>query len=489
MKKVLFILLLFPLLSFSQKQGNIWYFGDHAGVDFNSGSPVVLNDGQTYLTTGTNAHCEGTSIMCDNSGSLLFYCNNKKVWNRNHQIMTYGGNLLSSVSATQGSLIVPKPGSSRYFYIFTVDDFQIDQLYFGFRYSLVDMCLNSGLGDVVNGQMNIKILDTVAEKLTAVRHANGTDYWIIVHKFFSNAFYSYRLSSTGLAAPVISHVGSVHPTNPILPPLIPYGAAAIGQLKASPNGQKLAIVCANSGYNIAEYFDFNKNTGVVSNGVNIQSYPTWNYYGVSFSPDNSKLYISAIANITGVLQFDLNAGGGNPDSVNASRICVSTSDPFFFGLQLATNGKIYAAESPLNNNSYLAVINYPNNKGLSCNFVNNAVDLNGHIASYGLPNFIDSYDYSNTTVNCIENIEENKDQKISISPNPFSTSTQITLPQSYHHISLSVYDIQGKLVFQNQYNNTDKIILNRNKLNNGMYFLKLVLDEKGVKTGKIMVND
>ncbi len=82
----------------------------------------------------------------------------------------------------------------------------------------------------------------------------------------------------------------------------------------------------------------------------------------------------------------------------------------------------------------------------------------------------------------------NELKAISISPNPFSSSTQITLPQTYHNIILSVYDIQGKLVSQYHYIDTDKIILNRYKLNNGMYFLKLLLDEKGLVTGKVIIN-
>ena len=74
-------------------------------------------------------------------------------------------------------------------------------------------------------------------------------------------------------------------------------------------------------------------------------------------------------------------------------------------------------------------------------------------------------------------------------PNPFSSTTQITLSQTYHNILLSVFDIQGKLVAQNQYQETNNIILNKNKLNNGMYFLKFVLDEKEVATGKVVVSD
>ena len=156
MKKILIILIIFiPLLSTAQKQGNIWYFGDHAGLDFNSGVPVPLTNGQTYSPDGTLI--EGSAVISDSSGSLLFYTNGNKLWNKNQHVMPHGDSLLSDFSSTQAALIVPKPGSSRYFYVFTVDDFYEDNLKYGFRYSIVDICLDSGLGDVMIRKEKYKI--------------------------------------------------------------------------------------------------------------------------------------------------------------------------------------------------------------------------------------------------------------------------------------------------------------------------------------------
>src|SRR5208337_2415349 len=124
---------------------------------------------------------------------------------------------------------------------------------------------DSGFGDIMKEKKNIKLLDTVCEKLTAVRHANGTDYWVIVHKYYSDAFFSYHLSSAGIVDTVISHIGSRHPLSSLPPNITGY---SLGYLKASPNGQKLCIVSGN-GYGIAEYFDFDKSSGVISNCVNI----------------------------------------------------------------------------------------------------------------------------------------------------------------------------------------------------------------------------
>ena len=76
------LLILLSLFSTAQagKEYNIWYFGDRAGLDFNSGKPVTLSDGA--LSTA-----EGCATICDSTGKLLFYTNGVIVYNRNHEIM------------------------------------------------------------------------------------------------------------------------------------------------------------------------------------------------------------------------------------------------------------------------------------------------------------------------------------------------------------------------------------------------------------------
>jgi hypothetical protein len=402
--------LVVPLIVISQKQGNIWYFGTNAGLDFNSGSPTPLIDGQTAATT----YCpiEGTSVISDSSGALLFYSDGQRVWDRNHAIMPNGSGLLGNNSSTQSVLIVPKPDSSRYFYVFTTDDFCYDNLSNGLRYSVVDICLNNGYGDIIPNQKNIKLLDTVCEKLAAVRHANGIDYWILVHKFFSNEFYAYLLTSNGIVDTVISAIGSVHTGSTL---------HAIGQLKFSSDGQKIAIGSLN-GFDLLEVFDFDKSTGIITNCFQPIK-PNNNHacvYGVEFSSDNTKLYVhgnfSLGPNIPYLAQYDLSAGGGNTDSVNASLKIIheDTIPPVICaarGLQIGPDGKIYLGSNK--NQSKLAVIQNPNIYGFGCNFQDTVISLLGKIVTHTLPSFIAGYNYSNTTFNCIvEGIKENAKDEI-----------------------------------------------------------------------------
>ena len=473
MRKFLTILIIIiPFLCTAQKQGNIWYFGDHAGLDFNSGIPIAITNGETY---DSSYHSEGTAVISDSSGSLLFYTNGQKIWNKNHQIMPNGDSLFGSWSSTQAALIIPQPGNSRYFYVFTTDAFFEDSLKYGFRYSMIDICLDNGLGDVIKEKKNIKILDTVSEKLTAVRHSNGIDYWVIIHKYFSDAIYAYLLTSAGITDTVISHIGTIHPhgTQSL--------SAAIGQLKASPNGQKLAIVDGNDDdSNIAEYFDFDKSTGVVSNYVNIQSNPVYHYYGVSFSPDNTKLYIACNLNSNSIFQYNLIAGGGNPDSVKAS--CTKISDYWNFeALQLAVDGKIYVSTKAYNGN-YLAVINNPNNAGINCNYQDSAIYLNGKTASYGLPNFIDSYDYSNTTYDCKDGIEEYAlENEINLYPNPSTDNLIIECPEQS---TVEILNIQGQIL-KMIVKSGNKTVIDVSSFPSGVYIVE-VRTEKGMAVKKFV---
>ena len=87
-------------------------------------------------------------------------------------------------------------------------------------------------------------------------------------------------------------------------------------------------------------------------------------------------------------------------------------------------------------------------------------------------------------------IEENASQQhAKVSPNPFSLSAQITFDKTYKDIALSLYDLQGKLLLQNHYADCNQITLQRNQLSNGLYFLKLIIDDKQIETRKIVISD
>ena len=367
------------LISYSQKEGNIWYFGNRAGLDFNN-----CNGAPTALTEGIMEQTEGCSSIADSLGNLLFYTDGTGVWNRNHVIMPNGFGLMGDFSSTQSALIVQKPGSNTIYYIFTTPAEVQDFGNIGFRYSVVDMTLDGGLGDVIASGKNTMLHHPAPEKVTAVRHANGCDIWVISHLFGTNNFHAYLVTNMGVThTPVVSSAGSIHTVNQVTnPPRIQY-KNAIGQLKVSSDGSKLAAAILFDG--IIELFDFNNLTGLVYNPISFLGLPS--AYGVEFSPDGTKLYGSLITSGQ-IYQWDVMAG--LPLDIINSRTLVASSSKTS-SLQLATDGKIYVAKI---NSNYIGAINNPNVAGTACNYVDNAVFLNGKQSRAGLPNIMQSHFYS-----------------------------------------------------------------------------------------------
>lgn len=351
-------------ISYAQKEANIWYFGENAGLDFNSGVPLPLTNSQM------DTH-EGCAVLSNSAGQMIFYSNGVTVWNKNHQIMLNGSGLLGNESSTQSCVIVPKPGSTSLYYIFTTTDEGNSD---GFKYSVVDMTLDGGLGAVTN-EKNVDIYTPTSEKLTVVKHSNKIDYWIITHGWNNKKFYSYLLKSTGLDyVPVVSNIGTVIPR-----PFIGTGGDAAGVMKVSPDGSKL--VACHSNLEIAELFDFDNTTGKISNNQILSSGQNA-LYGAEFSVDNKVLYISRHGKIA---QYDLTA---NPISSSEFVLNANDNSSSAISMQLGPDNKIYVA---LIFSNKIAVINKPEVLGAGCDFQNSSIDLGGRMCKSGLPTFVQSF--------------------------------------------------------------------------------------------------
>jgi gliding motility-associated-like protein len=364
------ILLLFPFsVLIAQSESNNWYFGKKAGLNFSGPNATALLGGQV------NAH-GGSASISDSNGNLLFYTNGMTVWNKNHVQMPNGWGLLGHASATQNSIIIPKPGSNTIYYVFTNDKSDGTE---GLRYSEVDITLAGGMGDVTANK-NIAVVDSTAEKLTATLHANETDFWVITHGRNDNSFSAIPVTASGVGTPVVSNSGTIHSG-------INAGVSALeGQMKVSPDGTKIALATSANGHTF-EIFDFNNTTGQVSNPITISGSTYDTPYGVEFSPDGTKLYCSLSNNQNKVYQFNMQAG--SPGAIISSgTLVITSSSPTIGGMQLGPDSKIYLARYL---NEYMGVINFPNSPGTTCNYVDDGVYLDGEKSRRGTPNFIQSY--------------------------------------------------------------------------------------------------
>ncbi|MCD4773260.1 MAG: gliding motility-associated C-terminal domain-containing protein [Bacteroidales bacterium] len=349
------------VISFSQERAMVWYFGDHSGIDFKSGEPQVLVDGVLKAEAGC-------ACICDENGNILFYTNGKKVWNRNHQIMTNGDSLNGSQLVNQNSVIVPKPLSDSIYYLFTLNDYDTLR---GFNYSVINMNLEEGLGKLV--EKNIPISINILEKIAAVEHCNGQDHWIITHGY-DNDFYSYLVTDEeAISDTVKSNVG----TEP---------KADIGYLKVSPAANKIVMPVNNVDI-LAEVFNFNNRTGEISNPVKVIAKHENTYcYGVEFSPNGNLLYISTGGKSYDIWQYDLRLQ--NEELFNSSSIHIASGNNF--AMQLAPNDRIYIA---CENRPYLNAINKPNQLGEECEYQTEAVKFTQSSSLMGLPNFMQSWFY------------------------------------------------------------------------------------------------
>src|SRR5262245_60366037 len=109
---IIFSVIIQSKFAHAQKEANMWYFGNFAGVDFNSGSPVAFSG-------SAMSQLEGCASISDTSGATLFYTNGANVWNKNNVQMPNGWGLLGDNNSAQAAIIVRAPGSYTTFYIFT----------------------------------------------------------------------------------------------------------------------------------------------------------------------------------------------------------------------------------------------------------------------------------------------------------------------------------------------------------------------------------
>ncbi len=376
----LLLIILVPALSiYAQKQANFWYFGENAGLNFGLGVPIALTNGA--LNTG-----EGCSSISTPGGELQCYTDGTYVYDRNNDQMPHGNGLKGNYSSAQSGIIVPKPGSTSQYYIFTVDAYE-DNLVDGLCYSRVDMTLNGGLGDVVTSEKNISLLPLTCEKVTAVGHSNGISIWVITHQWGTDAFYVYQITTSGVdLVPVISHAG---------PPIIGDMQKAKGYLKVSPDGTKIAMA-NNTDFSVL-MFNFNHATGVITflasdyNFTNPGGNDPGGPYGIEFSPNSSRLYVSEWKANRRINQYDLSSG--DPTTILNSRVLVASvgQNAYAIGaLQLGPDNRMYVARD---GSPYLSRFNSPNSLGSECGWTDNAVNLAGRTSRYGLPPFIQSFFY------------------------------------------------------------------------------------------------
>lgn len=359
---IYFFTLVCVSLCISQNQANIWKCGANMGLDFNTIPPTPIS-GQTN-------NVDNSTSISDATGALLFYSDGSTVWNKNNIVMSNGSGLTSHFSAGQCALIVPIPSSNKYVVFSNTEFASPGQLH----YTVVDMNLNSGLGDVVSGQKNISLGTGWTEKLCAYYNSACNYYWVLMHKWNNSQFVALKLDATGVTTTsVVSSIGSVLSCGS-------YGGVhdAMGQLTISKDGQKVvnALTCQDK----FELFDFDINTGLLSNFISIPG-NGGNAWGTGFSADSKKLYVNSIFG-SQVFQYDLSVY--NAAAITSSKVSLFNTGAggYNFGyMELGPDNKMYI---PRPSTSFFSVVNSPNNLGLASGFSFNGLSISPYTTTHGI---------------------------------------------------------------------------------------------------------
>jgi len=386
MKKLVHLLLFYPCILFGQMFDNTWILGyNNDTILTNTKGIQILTFPDAQITIEQNTELfqfnfGGTNTsFSDSSGNVMNFTNGVHIGNVAWEIME-NGDYMTDAAEIQGEvypqlfLALPFPGHSQkllYFYENKAFTTALSVHATKLLFCAIDLSLEQGLGKVVIRD-SLLIEDTLAVgKITAVKHANGRDWWVLVNEKNSNRFYRILVDPEGIHVLDIQSIGDTV-------------VDGLGQAAFSPNGEYYFTykgVSPSDGSYI-DLYDFDRCTGLLNNHRQYH-FIAGNLGGGAFSPDSRYLYINYY---TKAYQYDLLA----PD-VWASRVNVAEYDGFldpfnttFFLMQLAPDGKIYSC-SP-NGVKSMHVIHQPDEPGLACQYEQHGLTLPTHNA-LSMPTF------------------------------------------------------------------------------------------------------
>ena len=502
------VLLFFFLFGFGEMEAqfnnNYWVFGDSVGIDWsNTANPLFFN---------SKLKGRGTAVsLADSSGVLVYSGTGQKpnVIDRTRTFNRYHLEIPNSDSINgegwyHEMLLIPHPGNDSIVYLFSIGV----NTWHGLFFTLINYKANNDSGVVV--QKNIQLQNTPAfDGLTAVRHGNGRDWWLMFKDFdptfpytLNNNFFVYLIDSSGVHFFQLQSSGSLNNDN-------------LGQLIVNLDGSLFAIVTLGG---LIELYNFDRCSGIISSSSNVEPFRSMNpypyYFSAAFSPDDSKLYVVNIAYLNQpgqndtLFQFDLTA-----PNISASKQVIAVLPSYERGagnLKLAPDNKIYltsgdqTASTPYPDtlfttiNSYLSVINQPDSLGLACDFQPFSFYLGGARTYYGLPNNPD-YDLGAWVGSPCDTLT------VSLSPNPSPEERGAIMQAWYNHEwnmihvnasklkekygVLRLFDVEGRVVYERKvevisggYFTTE---IGMNGVASGVYIVSLTT-EKDKLQGKIL---
>lgn len=466
---------------FSQGFDNLWLSGYNCCSPMYGGTAIDFFSGnfQTASFSSTMNFTFTTANISDVEGGLLFYTNGWYVANSQHAHMLNGDDINPGYIATHyGQMGFPIPQGAQ---ILPFDEYNSDLYWIihetldtasslfrptSLNYSVVDMTQDNGLGAVVLKNIPIFQDTLVMGQISACRHANGRDWWIVVPKYHSNRYHIILATPYGLQH-FTQDIGRVSGTQDWT-----------GQTTFSNDGSRYARMDLHYGLFLME---FDRCSGTFSNFRAVDSSQFAGgaaYGGVAISPNNELVYVS---HQQYVYQFDWNA-----PNLNLAKILVATYDGFvdaggtvFHNAQLSSDNKIYI-DIGGSGSTYLHVINQPDSPGVACDIQQHSVRLptwNGGSLSHP-PNFRLHADGSTVCDSLISGAPAISSPLIDYTVFPNPATNYFYLYGKYEDVSqINLYSQTGESIsVQQQTENSNCLKIQPDiQLGSGMYFLQVRL--------------
>ena len=462
--------LLIALFCFSTKitaQGynHVWLLGSENAFDTNTTAPKARFFADQNLVTviGEQRNMPFSSTqatICDQNGNFLFASNGCFIMDASGDTMQNGGGLNpglfanSYCSNTTGlpmsgaNLIIPFPGDSSKFVLFhQVGDFNNNLRASELFYTIVDMNLNSGLGGVIPAEKNhVAFTANLSWGISACKHGNGRDWWIVAFKDNSNLIYKVLFTPGG-----VMNVDSQLVNMPV-----PFPENA-GQPTFSPDGTKLAYTSGwtnSPAFYDVRIFSFDRCSGNLDSIGYIYNNNEVGF-ALAFAPNSQYLYHASGGKIHQVDTYSSNISSSDTVVAIYDGYCYPT--PFnctaFWLMYLAANGKIYITSS-----QYVVDLNYidtPDLPDTSCGVRQHALRLPCYTSRDGVnhPNYYLGADTASLCDTLGVGISEiQHDFHFGISPNPVSNGMVkiiYILPQNQGG-ELTIFNITGQVVYRQQ---------------------------------------
>lgn len=317
-----FMLLLFFPSMFAYSQAGL------RNLFFNSASNIIRLDftppGPTPYATGqaNTSPAEGIAHFEDEFGNVLFWVISSGVYDQFNVQMPGSFGIFANASAAEIN-IAPVPGNPNQYYILYVQGQAACSEFGGnpLHYSIVDMTLNGGLGDVINLNSDIDT-GTFSEGMEIVRIPCSDAYWFVVYEC-NVGFKRFLIDETG-----------INPGEIILPYPQPPGTDGRGEIDYH-RGKLGACFAWSSRVFIG---DFDPVTGELTNPINLDDGAFSNSpFGVEFSPSANKMYFTLwySGGIPNIFQYDIASGVYNS---------IYTSSVQLGEIELGSDGRLYVIQ-------------------------------------------------------------------------------------------------------------------------------------------------